>query len=55
MLKIIAALADGPMLLRAAAPRTPVVIGRHVRMAVHAPPDGSYLEARAPRRRRRSS
>jgi hypothetical protein len=44
MLKIIADVQEGPFLLRAAAPRTPVLIGRHLRTAVHAPPDGSYLE-----------
>jgi hypothetical protein len=46
MLKIIADVQDGPLLLRAAAPRTPVLIGRHLRTAVHAPRDGSYVEAR---------
>lgn len=44
MFKCIAAVHAGPGLLRAACPRTPVLLGKHLRLASHAPPDASYLE-----------
>jgi len=44
MFKCIAAVHAGPGLLRAACPRTPVLLGKHLRLACHAPPDASYLE-----------
>ena len=44
MLKIIASVVSGPLVLRASVPRTPVVIGKHVRMVTHVARDRSYVE-----------
>ena len=44
MLKIIASVVAGPLVLRASVPRTPVVIGKHVRMVTHVARDHSYAE-----------
>ena len=44
MLKIIASVVSGPMALRALVPRTPVVIGNHLRMVTHVARDNSYAE-----------
>jgi hypothetical protein len=44
MLKIIASVVSGPLVLRASVPRTPVVIGKHVRMVTFVARDRSYVE-----------
>ncbi len=44
MFKMIPAVAAGPALLRSLVPRTPVVVGKTLRLPVHVAPDGSHIE-----------
>ena len=44
MFKMIPAVASGPALVRSMVPRTPIVVGKTVRLPVHVASDGAYVE-----------